>query len=70
VDAPRLMVVLLDVVPVRNVRVTHAGSIRAPSAGRHAHVHALKPQTRSAEGREIERLIQGAVLLIEDLDVD
>jgi hypothetical protein len=32
VDASRLMVVLLDVVPVRDVGVTHAGSIRAPSA--------------------------------------
>src|SRR6476620_3322561 len=31
VDASRLMVVLLDVVPVRDVGVTHVGSIRAPS---------------------------------------
>jgi hypothetical protein len=32
VDPSLLMVVLLDVVPVRDVGVTHAESIRAPSA--------------------------------------
>jgi hypothetical protein len=31
VDASLLVVVLLDVVPVGDVGVTHAGSIRAPS---------------------------------------
>jgi hypothetical protein len=48
VDASLLVVVLLDVVPMRDVGVTHAGSIRAPNASAQRSTAAVGRSTPSS----------------------